>query len=164
MAGGNPYDFSDMFRMFDPASVTSAFDPMKMFAMFEQRRAPDFDLTGVIDMNRRNFEALVDANKAAAEAYKDLLEKQMEVFAQMTSAARDHVQWVDEAAGPDALNRKTEAYGEAVEKALHLMRKLADTARDANEAAYQQIKDQLGEAIGEISKQGAAAAAPGKKR
>lgn len=152
MVPKNPYDFSDMFRMFDPSNVAGVFDPTRMFAMFEPKRSPDFDLTGVIEMNRRNFEAMINANKAAAEAYKDLLEKQMEVFGQLTAAAREHVAWVDETAGAEAMNRKTEAYGEAVEKALVLMRRLAETARDANEEAYSQIKDQVNDAMAEISK------------
>ena len=93
----NPYDYSQMFRMFDPEQVQKAFDPNRMFAMFEPAKSPAFDMSGVFEMNRKNFEAMVEANKAAAAAYKDLLEKQMEVFQQMTQAAREQAAWVDEA-------------------------------------------------------------------
>lgn len=146
----NPYDMSQMFKMFDPDDVQKYFDPNRMFSMFEPARKNPFDMSGVFDMNRKNFEAMVDANKAAAAAYKDLLEKQMEVFGQLTEAAREHVSWVDETTGPDAMSTRTEAYGMAVEKALVLMRKLADTARDANEEAYTQLKGQVSEALDDI--------------
>lgn len=148
----NPYDFSQMFKMFDPNDVHKYFDPNRMFSAFEPAKSPAFDMSGVFDMNRKNFEAMVDANKAAAAAYKDLLEKQMEVFGQMTSAAREHTAWMDETTGPDAISKRTEAYGEAVEKALVLMRKLADSARDANEEAYTQLKGQVDEAMTELKK------------
>lgn len=147
-----PYDMTQMFRMFEPNDVQKFFDPNKMFSMFEPAKSNAFDMSGVFDMNRKNFEAMVDANKAAAAAYKDLLEKQMEVFGQLTQAAREHVAWVDETTGPDAVSTKTEAYGSAVEKALVLMRKLADSARDANEEAYTQMKGQVNDALDDIKK------------
>ena len=148
----NPYDYGQMFKMFDPADVQKVFDPNRMLAMFEPSKSPAFDLSGVFDMNRKNFEAMVEANKAAAAAYKDLLEKQMEVFAQLTAAARDHTAWIDETTGPQAISQRTEAYGAAVEKALILMRKLADSARDANEEAYTQLKGQVNEALEDIQR------------
>ena len=146
----NPFDMSKMFRMFDPNDVQKFFDPNKMFESVTPAKTNAFDMSGVFDMNRKNFEAMVDANKAAAAAYKDLLEKQMEVFGQLTQAAREHVAWVDETTGPEAVSTKTEAYGAAVEKALVLMRKLADAARDANEEAYNQMKGQVNEALEDI--------------
>ncbi len=148
----NPYDVSQMFKIFDPDDVQKYFDPNRMFSIFEPTKSSAFDMSGVFDLNRKNFEAMVEANKAAAAAYKDLLEKQMEVFAQMTQAAREHVAWVDETTGPDAISTRTEAYATAVEKALVLMRKLADSARDANEEAYTQFKGQVNEALEDIQK------------
>jgi len=147
-----PYDFSQMFKLFDPDDVQRFFDPNQMFSMFEPAKSPAFDMSGVFEMNRKNFEAMVEANKAAAAAYKDLLEKQMEVFQQMTEAAREHASWVDETTGPNAISQRTEAYGAAVERALVLMRKLADSARDANEEAYTQLKGQVNEALEDLQK------------
>ena len=148
----HPYDYGKMFKVFDPDDVQKFFDPNRMFAMFEPAKSPAFDLSGVFDLNRKNFEAMVEANKAAAAAYKDLLEKQMEVFAQLTSAARDHAAWIDETTGPQAISQRTEAYASAVEKALVLMRKLADSARDANEEAYAQLKGQVNEALEDLQR------------
>lgn len=153
MVGKNPFDYSDMSKMFDPENVAKMFDPTRMFSVFDSdKAAPSFDMASLFDTNRKNFDAMVEANKAAAAAYKDLLEKQMEVYNQLTAAARDHVAWVDENAGPEAMSKKTEAYGEAVEKALGLMRKLAENARDANEEAFSKLKDQVNEAVGELRK------------
>lgn len=152
MAAKNPFDYSEMFKMFDPEDVKKFFDPSKMFTAFETPKAAPMDMAGVFDTNRKNFEAMVEANKAAASAYQELLKKQMDVFGEMTEAAREHVASIDMTAGPDAMSMKTEAYGAAVEKALGLMRKLADNAREANEEAYAALKDQVTEAMDELKK------------
>lgn len=150
MSTKSPFDYSAFSKMFDPEEVKKYFDPTKMFAHFETPKAPQLDLSDVFETNRKNFEAMVEANKAAAAAYHDLMEKQMEVFGQITGAARDHVAWLEETAGPEALSKKTEAYGEAVEKALTLMKGLAENARDASEEAYAKLKDQVNEAVEEM--------------
>ncbi|QDY69659.1 phasin family protein [Qingshengfaniella alkalisoli] len=143
----NPFDYSAMMKMFDPDEVSKMFNPSRMFEMFEPQKSAAFDMSSVMDSNRKNFDTMIEANKAAANAYKDLLEKQMDIFGQLTAAAREQAEWIEKNAGPAAMTEKTEAYGEAVEKALGLMRKLADAARDANEEAYASIRSQINEAV-----------------
>lgn len=154
MSTNNPFDFSNMFKMFDPNDVQKYFEPSNMFSMLQPARTNPFDMTGIMDSNRKNYDAMLEANKSAAAAYQDLLEKQMEVFGQLTNAAREHTAWIDESAGPEAFTKKSEAYGEAVEKALILMRKLAESARDANEDAFSEIKGQVTDAMDELQKKG----------
>lgn len=158
MTAKNPFDVTSMFSMFDPEDVKKVFDPTKMFAAFETPQKTPFDMTGLFDTNRKNLEAMVEANKAAAGAYKDLLDKQMDVFGQLTSAAQEHVSKLGDMTGPDALSQQSKAYSEAVETAMGLMQQLAENARAANEEAYGAIKDQVVSAVEELSKK-----APGGK-
>lgn len=151
VADKNPFEALHMFK-FDPEDFKKLFDPSKMFAGFETPKMPEMHLKEVMESNRKNFEAMVEANKSAAAAYQDLLKKQMEVFGEMTEAAKEHAAIFDDTAGPEAMSKKAAAYGEAVEKALGLMRKLADNAREANEQAYSTMKDQVSEAISEMTK------------
>lgn len=76
----------------------------------------------------------------------------MVVFEQLTSVARDQMAWTDDITSPEAMTKKTEAYGAAVEKALGLMRQLAENAKDANEEAYSALKNQVNEAMEELRK------------
>ncbi|SES16032.1 Phasin protein [Tranquillimonas rosea] len=153
MATKNPYDFSEYFKAFDPELMTKMFTPQAMMAMFQpQSRGDMFDMESVIKANQRNFEAMADANRAAAEAYKDLLDKQMEIFGKLTMAARQQYEWMEDTAGPDTLKAKTEAMNDAVEEALTLMRKLAEEARKANEEAFSTVRGQVDEAVEEIKK------------
>lgn len=148
----NPFDMTDMFKAFDPAEMQKAFQPQNMFAMFQPQQSNPFDMDGIIKANQRNFEALQEANKAAAETYKDMLDKQMEVFGAMTKSVREQYQWAEDNAGPDTLKSKQEAMNDSVEQALVMMKKLADATREANEQAYEQVKGQVSEAVEEIKK------------
>ncbi|WP_099827427.1 phasin family protein [Oceaniglobus indicus] len=148
----NPFDPAEMFKAFDPAEMGKMFQPQNMMSMFQPQQTNPFDMEGVIKANQRNFEALTEANKSAAEAYKDMLDKQMEVFGQMTMAVRQQYEWAEGTADADKLKAKTAAMNEAVEEALAMMKKLADTAREANEQAYASVKGQVSEAVEEISK------------
>lgn len=69
MAGKNPFDYSEMFKAFDPEDVAKMFNPARMFAVFEPEKGKSaFDMTKLLDANRKNFESMVEANKAAAAA------------------------------------------------------------------------------------------------
>ncbi|WP_108482094.1 hypothetical protein [Oceaniglobus ichthyenteri] len=149
----NPFDMTEMFKAFDPAEMQKAFQPQNMFAMFQPPQQPQmFDMEGMIKANQRNFEALQEANQAAAATYKDMLDKQMEVFGTMTKHVREQYQWAEDNAGADTLKAKQEAMNEAVEEALVMMKKLADATREANEKAYEQVKGQVADAVEEIKK------------
>ncbi|MEM8555470.1 MAG: hypothetical protein AAGF71_11690, partial [Pseudomonadota bacterium] len=116
MATKTPFDMSKMFKLFDPEDIAKMFNPKNMYSVFEAESFQPFDMTKVVEANRKNFDAMVEANKAAAEAYQDLMGKQMEMFGQMTEAAKEQMAWIEENAGPDAMTKKTEAYAEATEK------------------------------------------------
>lgn len=143
----NPFDMSDYFKAFDPEAMTRMFSPQAMFSMFQPQAASMFDMEGIIKANQRNFEAMKEANQAAAETYKDLLDKQMEIFGKLTLAARQQYEWAEDTAGADTLKVKTEAMSGAVEEALVLMRKLAEASREANEQAFEQVKTQVEGAV-----------------
>jgi len=152
MTSKNPFDMTEMFKFFDPDAMTRAFNPQAMLSMFQAPSPGIFDMEGVIRSNQRNFEAMKEANQAAAEAYKDLLDKQMEIFGKMTLAARQQYEWVEDTAGPDTLKAKTTAMSAAVEEALTLMKTLAEVTREANEQAYETVRGKVDEAVEGIKK------------
>ncbi|HEX9857575.1 MAG TPA: phasin family protein [Paracoccaceae bacterium] len=146
MTSKNPFDFNEMMKAFDPEAIAKMFDPKAMFAMFQPKDAPALNLQDIIQSNQRNFDAMIAANAAAAAAYRDLLERQMQIFEEMTASARQQLEAAANA-GPEALGEKAAAYGAAVEQALDLMRQLAENTRQANEQAFNAVKDKLAEAI-----------------
>lgn len=143
----DPFDFTKMFAGFQPDQMMKMWDPSAMMKMYAQPRADMFDMEGIIKANQRNFEAMAEANRAAAEAYKDLLDKQMEIFEKMTAAARQQYEWAEDTAGPDTMKQRTKAMNDAVEEALGMMKKLAETTREANDAAAKSMQGQVQEAV-----------------
>ncbi|SFP70929.1 phasin family protein [Tranquillimonas alkanivorans] len=153
MSTKNPWDINEMMKAFDPEQIARMWNPQMMFNMFQPPKGDMFDMESIIKSNQRNFDAMVEANKAAAEAYKDLLDKQMEIFGKLTLAARQQYEWAEDTAGPEQMTAKTKAMSEAVEEALRLMRKLAEATREANEDAFNTVRDQVNEAVDKMQKQ-----------
>ncbi len=148
----NPFDPMNMWKQFDPQAMQAMFNPAAMMAIFQPQKAQGMDMDAVMRANQRNIEAMADANRAAAEAYKDMLDKQMEIFGKMTEAAHRQFDWADETVGGDKLRDRTAAMNGAVEEALAMMKKLAEATRDANAQAYDQVKGQVDDAVDAMTK------------
>ncbi|WP_187431496.1 hypothetical protein ROLI_026840 [Roseobacter fucihabitans] len=140
-----PFDMSDMFKAFNPEAMSKVFDPSEMMKSLQQTHKGMPDLSAFIETNQRNFEAMAEANKAAAEGYRDMLAKQMEIF---QSAIEPAQQKLKDAGDPATIQAGTEAMNEAVEQALSLMQKMAEATREANEKAFESIKDQAENMMG----------------
>lgn len=155
-ATADPFGFANMFRdpmrMFDPERVAQLFDPQKMFAQMPAMQSADLDVGKMIEKNRASFEAMVEANKAAAATYQDMLEKQMEIFNRMTAAAQDVAKNTESPVSADAAARNSKLYAEAAEKAFDLMRELAEAARHANQEAFDRMSGQVTAAMDGLKK------------
>ena len=106
-----------MAKFFDPISSTKSLQDAGK------------DLPGLSEFSethQRNFDALAEANKAAAEGYKDMLEKQMQIFQSVTEPAQ---KMLKDAADPAALQAGTAAWNHAVEQALGLMQGMAQARK-----------------------------------
>ena len=147
-----PLDFSEMMKMFDPDRVTKLFDPEQMKAAFEPPKTPGIDLDAVFESNTKNFKAVMAANQAAAAGYKNFYQKQMAVFEELMKSAKEHIESLDTAPGPDAGQRQAEIYRVAMEKALAIMAEFANAAEKANEDAFSIIKDRVKESVAELKR------------
>ncbi len=144
--------------MFDPK--TFAFDPEKMTEFFKQNdftkqlanfKMPGFDAEALMGTQKKNMEALVEANKAAAAGYQDLFQKQIAVFEETIAEAQKHMKAFD----TTKLDAETaKAQGElakaAFEKAVANMQALADAAQKANASAYEIVSARIQESIAEL--------------
>lgn len=144
--------------MFDPK--TFSFDAEKMSEFFKQNdftkqlasmKMPGFDTESMMAAQKKNMDALVEANKAAAAGYQDLFKKQMAIFEDTMAEAQQHLKSFD-ATKLDAETAK--AQGEvakaAFEKALANMQALAEAAQKANAEAYEIVSARIKESMGEL--------------
>lgn len=162
-SGANP--MADMFAMFDPQRVAAMFDPQKMMSQMGQmgQMGSVPDMSAVIDANKRQYEAMVEANQAAAETYRDMLEKQMEIFNRMTTAAHEYAGSMESPMSPDAMGKNAEMTSKAAQTAFDLMREMAEAAKGANEQVFQDAQKRMNDAIEEMKSGAAGGGASGGK-
>ena len=82
----NPYQ--DIMQMFDPANLSKAFDPAALMKQFGAS-AGALDPQDTLKKSKSQFEAMAKANEAAAQSYRDLLEKQMKIFQDLTTEGQE---------------------------------------------------------------------------
>ncbi len=145
----NPFDPAEIFKAFSPDAMAKAFDPNAMMNAFQEAGKNLPDLADVFDANKRHFEATAEANKAAAAGYKDMLEKQMEIFREVTEPVQKMMM---DAADPATIKAQTDAMSEAVQNALALMQNLAEASRVANEKAFEEVKAEVTKTVKRAAK------------
>lgn len=150
MAAKYPFDLSEMTKLYDPERIAKLFDPKSMFEQIPAMQSSPVDMVQIIERNRRSFDAMVEANKAAAASYRDMMEKQMEIFNQLTQVAGEYAKNVDTSGSADAAKRNMDVYSKAIEKAFGLMQKMAESGREANQKAFDSIQKQVMAAAEEL--------------
>ncbi len=150
--------------MFDPK--TFSFDPEKMAEFFKQNdftkqlasmRMPGVDADALMKAQKKNMDALVEANKAAAAGYQDLFKKQMAIFEETMAEAQRQIKGFDATKiDADKAKAQAEMAKAAFEKALANMQALAESAQKANADAYEIVAARIKESISELRDMGKA--------
>lgn len=135
--------FKDFMQMFDPANVSKMFDPQSVMERFGVKPG-DLDPQETIKKAQAHFDAVAKANEAAARSYRDLMEKQMQIFRDVTAEAAEQMK-----ASPQPQDA-SEVYQKAVRRALEIMTQLSEAARKANNEAYDAVKAQVDKTIKDL--------------
>jgi phasin family protein len=145
--------------MFDPK--TFSFDAEKMAEFFRNNdftkalsnmKLPEFDTDAVMAAQKKNMDALVEANKAAAAGYQDLFKKQVAIFEETMAEAHKHMKSLDAGSlDPDRAKAQGELAKAAFDKALGNMQALAESAQKANNDAYEIVLARIRDSMGELS-------------
>jgi phasin family protein len=144
--------------MLDPK--TFSFDVEKMTEFFKQNdftkhlaglKMPGVDTDALMQAQKKNMDALVEANKAAAAGYQDLFKKQMSIFEETMAEAQKQMKDFDATKiDPDKAKAQAALAKAAFEKALSNMQALAESAQKANSDAYEIVAARIKESIGEL--------------
>ncbi len=132
------------------ASRTNSREAFDMAALLQGMSVPGFDFGALLDMQRRNFEALLNANKVAAEGYQALINRQAEIVQSTLQEASAALQKVSSGELPaDAANSQLEAARASFEKALDNFRELANIAQDAGTESIRIVQDRMNATVAE---------------
>ena len=134
--------------MFDAEKMGEMFKVPGMDKWFAQANAP-FEL--LFEVQRKNFEALVEANKVAASGYQELYERMTGIFEESLGRARAQVERAQgQEVSAEAAAKNAEVMKEAFDKALADVRELSEMATKANAGAFDVIRARTEEAVNEF--------------
>ncbi len=145
----------DPFFNFDVTKMMGEFDPTKMADEFAKMAAkyklPGVDMNAVVESQRKNLEALTNANRVAIEGVQAVAKRQAEILQETMDEASAAMDKLTKAGSPqDAAANQAEFAKSAFEKALGNMRELAELVAKSNTEATQTINSRISETLDEI--------------
>ena len=124
------------------------FDINKMMADI---RIPGIDLEAMLVAQRKNIEALTEANRVAVEGMQAVAKRQSEILAQAMAEMSTAAQQLASAEDAKEMTAKqTELTQDAFEKALANMRELAEMINKSNTEAFEVINKRFAESLEEL--------------
>ncbi|MEM9371286.1 MAG: TIGR01841 family phasin [Pseudomonadota bacterium] len=109
---------------------------------------PFFDAKAFADLQEKNFEALVKANKTAIEGYQSVAKRQADLIEKhMTDAKEKFGGMKPEAVTFEAATANAEEFKAAVEKATVDAKDLFDAVQKTNEEVFDILKTRAEEAM-----------------
>ena len=117
--------------------------------LVEKFQLPGIDVAAFVDWQRRDMEALAEANRLASEGIKAIVERRNEIlqetFAQWQSAVKD-------VTSGDAMSKQAEAVRQGVEKAVANFRELSDLEAKARTNAWTVVQQRMQENLTSLQK------------
>ena len=127
--------------------------PFDLAALMQGLAIPGLDLETVTDIQRRNWEALLDANRAAAEGYQNLINRQVEIIQSTVQDVSETFQKAVQDGGKgNAPSDQVETAQAGLEQAMGNLRELAEIAQEANTAPIRIVQDRISESVDEWRK------------
>ena len=143
--------FAEVAKAFD---MTKAFDMSKAFDMtkaFGEMKLPGLDIEAVAASQRKNLEALTQANQLAVEGAQSLARRQVEIARQaadeVTTAFRE---WTEVGAPEDRIAKSVELTKAAYEKGIANARELTELATKASTDVFSVISRRFSEGFDEL--------------
>ena len=119
------------------AGETPFFDFTKLMSQF---RLPGVDFAALVDRERKNIQALAEANRIAFEGWQRLVRRQAEILQETMKKV------VADAGQVDAIKR-TDLAKEGFEKALANMRELAEMGSKSQREAFEVVRKRIEENV-----------------
>lgn len=134
-----------------PFAFPLAFDADKLTEMFGAAKLPGVDTDAVMAAQKKNVEALIEANQVVIAGYQDLYKRQVALFEAAVAETKDKLsQPQGQPLSADQASQSVEAMKTAFEKAAADVKELAEVAQKANTGAFEIVKARAEEAAAEF--------------
>ena len=118
--------------------------------LLEQYKLPGIDIAAIIEMRRKDIEALMTANRVALEGAQSVGQKQVEILRSTLDQLSSLIQ---QATASGSMTEKTTQTGElfqqVLQRALENMRELAETAYKSQSDTYAVLTKRIQENLDE---------------
>jgi len=130
------------------APPEALFDMTKVFGEF---RVPGLDLEALVETQRKNLEALTQANQLAVEGVRALAERQVGIMQQaMEQASGLFGEWTQPGAVDERLAKNVDVAKQAFEKGLANARELNDLSTKAGMDVFSVLTRRLSQSFDEV--------------
>ncbi|WP_218884358.1 phasin family protein [Burkholderia guangdongensis] len=140
--------FGDLGKLMQQFQVPGL-DLSKLTEQFQKFQLPGVDLAAMLDWQRKDMEALIEANRQAYEGTKALVERHNEILQQTLA------QWqasLKDSLGPDMQAKHAENARQGVQQAIANFQELASLEAAARTKAWQVVQDRLQENLANLQK------------
>ena len=129
------------------AGAFPGFDDLRK--LIEKFQLPSLDIDALIDWQRRDMEALTEANRQASEGIKALVERRNEILRETLS------EWqaaIKETTSAEAISKRADAAKQGIEKAVANLRELSEMEAQARSNAWKIVQDRMQENMANLQK------------
>lgn len=113
--------------------------------MFQQMQMPGVDFEALMQQGQKNIEAVQEANRAVAEGWQALAQKQAEIFQQTMQQWTENMQASTSGSPTENMEQQAQAAREGFEQALANMREMAQIAADSQSKAMEIMRQRFEE-------------------
>jgi phasin family protein len=129
------------------ASVFPGIEDLKK--LIEKSQLPSVDIDALIDWQRRDMEALTEANRQASEGLKALVERRNEILRETLT------EWqaaVKDATSAEAITKRADAAKQGVQKAIANFRELSEMEAQSRNNAWKIVQERMQENMATLQK------------
>ena len=129
------------------ASVLPGIEDLKK--LIEKFQLPSVDIDALIDWQRRDMEAMTEANRQASEGLKALVERRNEILRETLAEGQAAVK---DATSPEAITKRAEAAKQGVQKAIANFRELSEIEAQSRNNAWKIVQERMQENMAALQK------------
>ncbi len=146
MSTQNPFDFSAVFKSFDPQAAIK-----QMQDSFSNVSVPQFDAEGFANSQRKNMELLMDTNKAFIENSQALLQRQADMIQQSVSEATAAAEALTKSGSSEEISKtQVELLQTAYEKALANSTEISAMIKETQDEISEKVNVRVSEGLAEL--------------
>lgn len=151
---GNPFLDGDFTAFMDVSKFAKQFEVPDLTKMSEQFTVPGVDASAIMDAQKRNIEAIVQANRLSFEGSQALMHRQGEIIRQAVEEVSRAVQALSTAGTADeVMAKQADLIKEAFERTLANVRELAEMGAKSNQEAVEVLNQRVSDSLDELKSQ-----------